>query len=117
MTLTHTAPTQVESTQTHTGDFYFDPSCPWAWRAALTTQQQPGPGESTLLRASRATRRATRRLSPGIGPPLPRAQESHRGLAPIPASRTQTRVSSETRAQLSHCPELMPSPTSVEVRS
>ncbi len=34
-TVTQTAPSQSETTQKQAVDFYFDPSCPWAWRTAL----------------------------------------------------------------------------------
>src|SRR5919198_6622501 len=32
---TQTASSQSETTQTQAVDFYFDVSCPWAWRTAL----------------------------------------------------------------------------------
>lgn len=35
MTRAHTEPAQPVSLHTQTVEFSFDPSCPWAWRAAL----------------------------------------------------------------------------------
>ncbi len=34
-TVTQTAPSQSETTQKQAVDFYFDVSCPWAWRTSL----------------------------------------------------------------------------------